>query len=253
MKITFLGTGTSQGVPIIGCKCKVCTSNNFKDKRLRTSMLIEEKGKNIIVDTGPDFRQQMLRENIDKLDAVLFTHEHMDHIAGLDDIRAFNFLTKKPLDVYASERVIEELKRHYYYIFQNSKYPGVPQVNMHLIKNELFNVFGIDILPIEVMHFMLPVFGFKINDFVYITDANKISDKEKLKIKNSKILVINALRKEKHISHFTVSEALSLIKELNVEHAYITHVSHELGKYDDIKKELPTNVFLAYDGLTLNV
>ena len=253
MKITFLGTGTSQGVPVIGCKCKVCASANLKDKRLRTSIFIEEKGKNIVIDTGPDFRQQMLRENIDKLDAVLFTHEHMDHIAGLDDIRAFNFLSKKPLDVYASERVAAELKRHYYYIFKNSKYPGVPQVNVHVIRNQLFDVHGIDIMPIEVMHFMLPVFGFKINDFVYITDANKINSKEKLKIKNSKILVINALRKEKHISHFALNEALNLIKDLNVEQAYITHVSHELGRYDDITKELPNNVFLAYDGLILNV
>ncbi len=247
MKITFLGTGTSQGVPVIACKCKVCKSSDEKDKRLRSSIMIETQGTTIVIDTGPDFRQQMLRENVEKLDAVIFTHEHKDHIAGLDDVRSFNYIQKKAMDVYALKRVNEALKREYAYAFAKDKYPGVPQLNLHNIDNKEFKINNVTIIPIKVMHISLPIFGYRIKDFTYITDASFISDEEKLKIKGSKILVVNALRKKKHFSHFCLSEALELIKEIKPEKAYLTHVSHQMGLTKDIKKELPANVALAYD------
>ena len=253
MQITFLGTGTSQGVPLIACPCKVCQSSDSKDKRLRTSILIEVNDKTFIIDTGPDFRQQMLRENIKTLDAVVFTHEHKDHTAGFDDIRAFNFIHKKKMDVYASSRVQEAIKREFAYIFSDFKYPGIPEINLHLLENKLTNVEGVNFLPIEVMHYKLPVFGFRINDFTYITDANYISDKEKEKIKGSKVLVLNALRRETHLSHFTFNEAIELVKELKPEKAYFTHISHQLGLYKNVQNELPYNIELAYDGLKIDV
>ncbi len=253
MQITFLGTGTSQGVPIIACPCSVCQSTDMKDKRLRTSILIEEKGKTFVIDTGPDFRQQMLRENVKTLDAVIFTHEHKDHTAGFDDIRAYNFILKKKIDVYASEKVQDAIKREYAYIFSDFKYPGIPEINLHLLENKLTTIDGVDFLPIEVMHYKLPVFGFRINDFTYITDANYISEKEKEKIKGSKIIVLNALRREPHISHFTFEQAIELVKELNPEKAYFTHISHQLGLHADVQKELPANIELAYDGLKIKL
>ena len=202
MKITFLGTGTSAGVPLIGCTCSVCTSDNDKDKRLRSSVLIEINNQVLVLDTGPDFRQQMLRENVSNLSAVLFTHEHKDHVAGLDDIRAFNFILKKKIDVYVNNQVEIALKREFPYIFSGVKYPGIPQINLNRIKNKPFEINGLLIEPIEVMHYKLPVFGYRIGDFAYITDANYISEKEKNKLKGVKYLVLNALRKEEHISHF---------------------------------------------------
>ena len=247
MKITFLGTGTSQGVPVIACKCKVCKSSDEKDKRLRSSIMIETKGTTIVIDTGPDFRQQMLRENVEKLDAVIFTHEHKDHIAGLDDVRSFNYIQKKAMDVYSLKRVNEALKREYAYVFAKDKYPGVPQLNLHNIDNKEFKINNVTIIPIGVMHISLPIFGYRIKDFTYITDASFISDEEKLKIKGSKILVVNALRKKKHFSHFCLSEALELINEIKPDKAYLTHVSHQMGLTKDIQKELPENVSLAYD------
>jgi phosphoribosyl 1,2-cyclic phosphate phosphodiesterase len=253
VQVTFLGTGTSQGVPIIACPCAVCQSNDPKDNRLRTSILIEKNDKTIVIDTGPDFRQQMLRENIKNLDAVVFTHEHKDHTAGFDDIRAFNFINKKKMDVYASQRVQEAIKREYPYIFSDFKYPGIPEINLHLLENKLISIEGIDFLPIEVMHYKLPVFGFRIADFTYITDANYISDIEKEKIKGSKILVLNALRRENHISHFTIEQAIDLVSELKPEKAYFTHISHQLGLHADVQKELPPNIELAYDGLKINL
>lgn len=247
MKITFLGTGTSQGVPVIACKCKVCKSSDEKDKRLRSSIMIETQGTTIVIDTGPDFRQQMLRENVKKLDAVIFTHEHKDHIAGLDDVRSFNYIQQKAMDVYALKRVNKALKREYAYVFAKDKYPGVPQLNLHNIDNKEFKINNVTIIPIKVIHVSLPIFGYRINDFTYITDASFISDEEKLKIKGSKILVVNALRKKKHFSHFCLSEALELINEIKPEKAYLTHVSHQMGLTKDIQKELPANVSLAYD------
>ena len=251
MQITFLGTGTSQGVPLIACPCVVCQSTDEKDKRLRTSVLVEEKGKTIIIDTGPDFRAQMLREDVKQLHAVVFTHEHKDHTAGFDDIRAFNFISKKKIDVYASARVQEAIKREYAYIFSDFKYPGIPEITLHLLKNELTTIYGIDFLPVEVLHYKLPVFGYRIGDFTYITDANYISETEKEKINGTKILVLNALRREPHISHFTLMEALKLIEELKPEKAYLTHISHQLGLHAAVSRELPKGVELAYDGLKI--
>jgi phosphoribosyl 1,2-cyclic phosphate phosphodiesterase len=253
LKITFLGTGTSQGIPIIACPCIVCNSNDPKDKRLRTSVMIEEQGKTFVIDTGPDFRQQMLRENVKAMDAVIFTHEHKDHTAGFDDIRAFNFILKKRIDVYASERVQDAIKREFAYIFSDFKYPGIPEIDLHLIENKPLNIHGVDFLPVEVMHYKLPVFGYRVGDFSYVTDANYISEQEKEKIKNSKVLVLNALRREEHISHFTLQEAIDLVKELKPEMAYFTHISHQLGLHQEVEKELPENIRLAYDGLKLEL
>lgn len=253
MKVTFLGTGTSQGIPVIACPCPVCHSPNSHDKRLRTSVLIEIGTHNILIDSGPDFRQQMLKANVQKLDAILFTHEHKDHIAGLDDIRAFNYVQQKPIDIYAEERVHWALKQEFAYIFAEQKYPGVPQVTMHLIDNQPFEIGEIQVVPIRVMHMRLPVLGFRIGDFTYITDANYISEDEKEKILGSKYLVINGLRKQKHISHFSLGEALLLIEEISPKRAYITHISHQMGFHDDAQAGLPPNVMLAYDGLELTI
>ncbi len=253
MKITFLGTGTSQGIPVIGCKCSVCVSGDERDKRLRSSILIELESTSIVIDTGPDFRQQMLRANVDKLDAVLFTHEHRDHIAGLDDIRAYNFIQQQPMDVYAEERVFRALNYEFPYIFAEKKYPGVPQLNVNTITNYTFLINGITIVPIRVMHYRLPVLGFRIGQFAYITDANYISEEEMEKLIGVKYLVINALRKEKHISHFTLEQALQLIRQLSPKRAYLTHLSHQMGLHADVQKELPANVLVGYDGLVVDI
>ncbi|MCC6180535.1 MAG: MBL fold metallo-hydrolase [Bacteroidia bacterium] len=253
MTITFIGTGTSQGVPLIGCECNVCTSQNLKDKRLRSSIFIESANTNIVIDTGPDFRQQMLREKVKKLDAVVFTHEHKDHIAGLDEVRAFNFINKKRIPVFASERVQAALKREFAYIFSDEKYPGIPEIDLFTISDEPFTVNDIQIIPINVLHYKLPVKAYRIKDFTYITDANYISDEEKQKIKNSKILVVNALRHEQHISHFTFKQAIDLVNELKPDKAYFTHISHQLGLHDEVSKSLPTYIELAYDGLKIEV
>ncbi|WP_207434486.1 MBL fold metallo-hydrolase [Sabulibacter ruber] len=253
MKITFLGTGTSQGVPVIGCECEVCRSLDFRDKRLRVSILVEVGGRTLVIDSGPDFRQQMLRERVKRLDAVLFTHEHKDHTAGLDDIRAYNFMQHMDMPLYGDQRVLNQLQQEFSYIFTNATYPGVPRVELNPIQNEPFEVFGIPVTPINVLHHRLPVFGFRIGDFTYITDANFISDAEKEKIKGSKVVVLNALRKEPHISHFSLSEALAVLEEIGPEQAYLTHISHLLGLHQEVEKELPSFVNLAYDGLVLSL
>ena len=253
MKLTFLGTGTSQGVPLITCKCEVCKSTDSRDKRLRTSALIELDGVNIVIDSGPDFRQQMLRENVQKLDAILFTHEHKDHTAGLDDVRAFNYTQKKPMEVYCEQRVSNSLKQEFAYVFSEFKYPGLPKININIIDNTKFNIENLEIEPIRAKHLKLPVFGFKIGGLAYITDANYISEAEKTKIKGVDVLVVNALRREEHLSHFTLSQALELIAEVKPKRAYLTHLSHSMGLYSEIKNELPNNVYFAYDGLTVNL
>lgn len=253
MKVRFLGTGTSQGVPLIGCGCKVCVSDNLKDKRLRSSVFIEHNGVNLVIDTGPDFRQQMLRENINKLDAVLFTHEHKDHIAGLDDVRAFNFINQMVMPVYGTERVHKAIQREFAYIFADEKYPGIPQVELKTINDTAFEVNGIEVIPIEVLHHKLPVKAFRIGNFTYITDANFISEEEKEKIKGSEVIVINALRRNHHISHFTFEEAIELMEELKPKKAYFTHISHQLGKHDEVSLELPGFIELAYDGLCIEI
>lgn len=254
LKISFLGTGTSQGVPVIACDCDVCTSPHSKDKRLRSSILVEQGDLSFVIDTGPDFRQQMLRVNSQKLDAVVFTHEHKDHTAGLDDVRAYNFKQKQDMQVYGTQRVHESLKGEFPYIFSGIKYPGIPKIALNEIhKDETFEIKGLPIVPIEVMHYKLPVLGFRIGDFTYITDANFIAPEEKEKIKGSKVLVLNALRLEKHISHFNLEEALALVEELQPEMCYFTHISHLLGKHDEIEKQLPENVRLAYDLLEITL
>lgn len=253
MKITFLGTGTSQGVPVIACHCKVCRSDDPRDKRLRSAIMVEMNSKIIVIDTGPDFRQQMLRENVKNIDAILFTHEHKDHTAGLDDIRAFNYIKQMHIEVFAEERVQHSLMKEFAYIFAEKKYPGVPLINLNTISNREFTVDGIHILPIRTMHYRLPVLGFRIGDFTYITDTNYIAEEEKEKIIGSKHIVVTGLRKQKHISHFTIYEAISLFEELSPIRGYITHCSHQLGLYEDIQKELPKNVVLAYDGMKIEV
>ena len=253
MKITFLGTGTSQGVPVIACSCEVCSSADLRDKRLRVSVLIEYEGKVIVIDSGPDFRYQMLRAGVSHLDAIVFTHEHKDHVAGLDDVRAFNYKQQSEIDVFAHKRVQEALKREFPYIFSDDKYPGVPLINLHEINNYPFKVAGIDFLPVEVMHFKMPVLGFRIADFTYITDAKIVSEEEKMKIKGSKIVVINALQKEKHISHFTLDEAIAFAKEIGAEKTYFTHLSHRMGTHTEISKLLPPGIELAFDGLVLQL
>lgn len=248
-----MGTGTSQGVPVIACDCHVCQSNNLKDKRLRSSILIEYPNATFVVDTGPDFREQMLRTKTKRLDAILITHAHKDHIGGLDDVRAFNYKQRSSIDVYAKSEVQESIKREFSYAFAKNRYPGVPKITLHTIENSPFLINKIQIIPIEVLHYRIHVVGYRFGDFTYITDANYISDEEKKKIMGTKILVINALRKEKHISHFTLNEALEIISEIKPEQAYLTHISHLMGLHLDVEKELPPNVFLAYDGLQINM
>lgn len=253
LKITFLGTGTSSGVPMIGCDCEVCTSPDPKDRRLRSSILVESENTTLVVDTGPDFRYQMLREKVKKIDAVLFTHPHKDHLAGLDDIRAFNYFMKRPIDVYANSMTEEAVRRDFYYAFTDTKYPGIPELNMHTIGQEPFVVGDIPVTPVLVWHLKMPVTGFRFGKFTYITDANRIEEREKDKIKGTEALVLNALRKKEHISHFTLSEAIALSRELEVQSAWFTHISHQLGIHTVVSQELPEGMRLAYDRLVLEI
>lgn len=254
LKVTFLGTGTSQGIPVIACSCEVCQSTDSKDKRLRTSIHIEtDEGLSIVIDTGPDFRQQMLREDIQHLDAVVFTHAHKDHIAGMDDIRAYNFKQKGAVPIYADKIVQEALHRDFHYVFAAEKYPGIPEVEVHTIENTPFTINTTPVTPIQVWHYKLPVLGFRFGDFTYITDANRIDAVEKEKIKGSKVLVLNALRKTEHISHFTLQEAITMAQELQVPQTYLTHLSHQMGKHIEVEKELPQKINIAYDGLKIEV
>jgi len=253
VKITFLGTGTSQGVPVIACKCTTCKSDDPRDKRLRASVLVEHQDRVVIIDTGPDFRQQMLSAGVARLDAVVFTHEHRDHIAGLDDIRAYNYLQDQPMDVYGEARVLRALQHTFPYIFAERKYPGIPQVNFYQIGIEPFSVEGIEIIPVRAYHYRLPVLGYRIGDFTYITDANFIAPEELEKIKGTRYFTICALRKRKHISHYSLSEALEVIKLVRPEQAYLTHVSHLMGSHTETTPELPDNVSFAWDGLSFDV
>lgn len=238
---------------MIACECAVCTSADKKDKRLRSSILVESRNTTLVVDTTPDFRYQMLRQKVKHLDAVLFTHPHKDHIAGLDDVRAFNYFQEQPMQLYANQMTNDALMREFAYAFADKKYPGVPNLELNTIGLEKFLIGDIPIIPIQVWHLKMPVFGFRFGKFTYITDANRIDESEKEKIRGSEILVVNALRNEKHISHYTLNEAIELVQELNIPEAYFTHISHQLGKHEEIEKRLPTGIHLAYDGLTLNL
>lgn len=249
LNIQFLGTGTSTGIPMIGCSCAVCSSTDSKDKRLRSSILVSSANTSFVIDTTPDFRYQMLRTNTKKLDAILYTHPHKDHMAGLDDIRAFNFFAESSMKVYANSLTEEAIRRDFYYAFGDAKYPGVPDINLITIDTTPFSIGDIPVIPIEVFHHKMPVLGFRMGSFTYITDANRIEAEEKEKIKGSEVLVLNALRKEKHISHFTIGEAIGLARELEIPKVYFTHISHQLGKDTDINKELPAQFQLAHDGL----
>ncbi|WP_109699790.1 MBL fold metallo-hydrolase [Chitinophaga deserti] len=250
MKVTFLGTGTSQGVPVIACPCPVCASKDPRDNRLRSSIMIsDETAGNIVIDTTPDFRYQMLRAQVKRLEAVVITHSHKDHIAGMDDIRAFNYFQQQPIDIYASEYSQDVIIREFSYAFADFKYPGIPELNLQTIGSEAFSVNGLRFTPVNVLHHKMPVLGFRFGDFTYITDANFIAPEEKEKIRGSKVLVLNALRREKHISHFTLDEAIDLGRELEVPKVLFTHISHQLGLHAEVDPTLPEGMHLAYDGL----
>lgn len=257
--ITFLGTGTSQGVPMIGCNCKVCSSPDSRDKRLRSSALVVYKGVYILIDAGPDFRQQMLRENITHLDAILLTHQHKDHTGGLDDVRALNYLEKCAIPIYCEKRVEKSLQMEYSYVFAQHKYPGVPEFNIEIIDETPFTVTGVNevkvpILPIRVMHYRLPILGFRIGGLIYTTDANYIADKEYDKLTDASILVINSVKRTKHISHFSLPETIEVAKRVGAQRSFITHLSHQLPPYAELKKELssqPFSIEPAYDSLTI--
>lgn len=253
MTITFLGTGTSQGVPVIACTCEVCTSLDFRNKRLRTSIHLEIDGKSLVIDAGPDFRQQMLRENITKLDAVIFTHAHRDHTAGLDDVRPFNFKQNADMPVYAEQAVIDQLHTEYSYIFANKGYFGLPRIETNAITDQSFSMLGIPVTPLPVMHMKLPVLGFRFGNFSYITDSNFIPDATFELLHGTEILVLNALQRERHLSHFSLDEALAMIERIKPGKTYLTHISHKLGLHSDVENELPPTVNLAYDGLQITL
>jgi phosphoribosyl 1,2-cyclic phosphate phosphodiesterase len=253
LKVTLLGTGTSQGVPVIGCHCEVCRSVDYRDNRLRVSVHLQVNGKSFIIDSGPDFRQQALRERIRTLDALIFTHEHKDHTAGLDDIRAYNFSQHKDMPLYGEERVLEQLKREFAYIFSGVQYPGIPRVQLNPISEEPFEIESVEFIPIRVKHYKLPVLGFRVGDFTYITDANFISEEEMDKVRGSKVIVLGALRKEPHISHFSLQEAIDVLTELKPEKAYLTHISHLMGLHHEVELELPDFIRLGYDGLQIEL
>ena len=253
MKITLLGTGTSQGVPVIGCGCEVCRSLDYRDKRLRSSVHLSTENQSLVIDTGPDFRQQMLREAIQRLDAVLFTHGHKDHTAGLDDVRAYNFLQKMDMPVYGHSYVLKQLTNEYAYAFEPHRYPGIPRLTLHTITDEPFQVGGTTITPLPVMHLNMPVNGCRVMDFSYITDANAIPDATLDRLRGTRLLVLNALQREKHVSHFNLEEALAVAAQIGAERTYLTHISHRMGLHKEVEKELPAGVMLAYDGLSIDL
>lgn len=253
MVVTLLGTGTSSGVPMIGCECAVCRSVDYRDKRLRTSIHVAVSGKSILIDTGPDLRQQVLRLGLTHLDAVLFTHEHKDHTAGMDEVRAFNFRQGEEIPVYGRASVLEQLRREFAYVFADFKYPGTPRIRTYEITKEPFEIEGVRIVPIEVWHHKLPVFGFRFGDFTYLTDLNAISDDELEKVRGTRILVLDALRREPHLSHFTLQQAIDLAERIQPERTYFTHISHQMGLHREVEKELPQHIRLGYDGLQIKL
>ncbi len=252
LTITFLGTGTSSGVPMIGCGCEVCSSADKKDKRFRSSILVQSENTTLVVDAGPDFRCQMLKHKVKHLDAVLLTHSHKDHIAGMDDLKAFSYFSQKAMEIYADAPTDEAVRREFYYAFSDTRYPGIPEFKMNEIATDPFLVGDIPVIPIPVWHLRMPVMGFRLGNFTYITDANRIDEEEKEKIKGSEVLVLNALRKEKHVSHFSLLEAVELSQELKIPTTYLTHISHQLGRHEEVESELPQGIHLAYDGLVID-
>lgn len=252
IKITFLGTGTSTGVPMVACNCEVCTSSDEKDKRLRSSILVQSSTTTFVIDTTPDFRTQMLRENVQQLDAVLYTHPHKDHIAGLDDVKAYCYFSGKPMQVYANDITEEALRREFMYVFAEKKYPGIPEITLNTIDLTPFVIGDIPVIPVMVWHYKLPVYGYRIGKFTYITDANRIDPAEKEKITGSEAMVVNALRHQEHLSHFTLAEAIALVQELQVPGAFFTHISHQLGRHHAVTETLPGGMQLAFDGLKLS-
>lgn len=252
-KVYFLGTGTSQGVPMIGCHCEVCSSTDMRDKRLRSSIYIEHEGAKIVIDSGPDFRYQMLRSGIEDIDAILFTHPHKDHTAGLDDVRAYNYILKRNIDIYAEKYCMSVIMKDFDYAFAEFKYPGVPEITPHIITTESFFIGSAKVTPIRGLHHKMGVLGFRIGDVAYLTDMNFISDSELEKIKNINTLIITALRNEPHLSHFTLGESIAVSRKVGAKNTYFTHISHQLGLYEDVTAQLPSNMHLAYDGLTLEL
>jgi phosphoribosyl 1,2-cyclic phosphate phosphodiesterase len=253
VKLTFLGTGTSQGVPVITCQCEVCKSEDCRDSRLRSSVLLEVNDKVIVIDTGPDFRQQMLRAQVMQLDGVVFTHPHKDHVAGMDDVRAFNFRQQRPMDIYANALTLKALRREYEYVFAKDKYPGIPDIVVHELGNGPFEVAGVKTIPIPVMHHKMPVLGFRIGDLAYVTDANYIPPESMNKLHGLKVLVLNALRKTEHLSHFSLAEAIAISRRLAPERTYITHLSHLMGKHEEVESELPPDIRIAHDGMEITL
>jgi phosphoribosyl 1,2-cyclic phosphate phosphodiesterase len=253
IKVTFLGTGTSIGVPVITCDCPVCISGDPRDIRFRTSAMIEVNNRTFVIDCGPDFRIQMLRKKVQNLDAVIFTHEHRDHIAGLDDIRAFNYVLNKKIDIYGTKKVMDTIVVEFPYIFSGARYFGAPQLTIHVIDKQPFTINDVEFIPISVLHEKLEVTGFRIGDFTYITDASYISDEEMEKIRGSRVIVLNALRNSRHVSHFSVGEAVEILQALKPESAYLTHLSHFVGLHEEVNSRLPENIQLAYDGLEITI
>ncbi|MBX3101096.1 MAG: MBL fold metallo-hydrolase [Bacteroidetes bacterium] len=253
MTVTFLGTGTSQGVPVIACECPVCTSPDPRDNRLRCSVWLQTAGKSLVIDSGPDFRQQMLRAQVRQLDAILYTHLHKDHVAGMDDVRAYNYRTRAPMPLYADALTLQRLREEFPYVFDGTNYPGIPQVITHELDGGPFVAAGVPVTPVPVLHHRLPVLGFRVGAFAYVTDANHIPPASMELLCGLDVLVLNALRHEPHVSHFTLREALAVITELRPRQAYLTHISHLLGTHEEVTRQLPPGVALAYDGLTLTV
>lgn len=255
MQITFLGTGTSQGIPVIGCTCPVCTSSDPKDKRLRCSLLLSYNEKNYVIDVGPDFRQQMLRHEVSNLESVFLSHEHNDHVIGLDDLRPFIFRQKKEMKIFGLPRVLEEIKGRFSYAFQDSPYPGIPRFELEkFTAGEKISISGLEVVGIGVDHGALPILGFRFGTFAYLTDVKSIDNKNRELLKGVELLVVSAIRQERpHHSHLLLEEAIQLIKELKVPNALIIHMSHYMGKHEDVEKLLPPNIRLAYDGLSLNL
>lgn len=253
MRITLLGTGTSQGVPVVGCNCEVCRSADPRDNRLRTSAFVECDGVNLLIDTGPDLRQQLLREHITHVDAILLTHEHKDHLAGLDDIRPVYFRQKAPMDIYAMQRVLAVVRKDFDYAFKENPYPGAPSFQLHPIRYDRFSVGDVEVQPIQVRHLTLPILGYRIGKFAYITDASFVADSEMALLEGVEVLVVNALHREKHYSHFNLEQALQFVEKVNPQCAFLTHVSHHMGLYADVEKILPPHVTLGYDGLQITI